>query len=57
MNEYEQKGYDAWIELWCQYGRRPSAGECPARWMSDGPERSSYIRGWKKAQTENEEQT
>lgn len=51
--DYEQLGYDHWVELWCQNGWTPTASECPARWMS-GSARSDYIRGWVRAKQENE---
>lgn len=54
MNEFEQKGYNDWIEIWCRNNCSPSASECPARYMEEGEERSNYIRGWNKAKKENE---
>ena len=52
---YEQKGYQAWIELWIELGHEPQAGECPARWLSRSEKRSAFIRGWIKAKRENDE--
>lgn len=53
MNKWQQKGYDAFIELWVQFGYKPSAHECPARYMKSGIERSDFIRGWNKAKEES----
>ena len=47
--EFEQKGYDAWIELWIEYERSPNASMCPAKYMTDPEKRSAYIRGWNRA--------
>lgn len=53
MSEWEQKGYDHFIELCVQFGRQPSASECPARYMENGSEnRSEYLKGWLKAREE-----
>lgn len=52
LAEWEQKGYDAWIELWAQFERSPSVSQCPARWMEDGEQRQAYIRGWVRAKNE-----
>jgi len=53
--EYEQKGYDAWIEQWIIWGYSPPVSSCPARYMQDGYKRSAYLRGWRKAMLENKE--
>lgn len=53
---YEQEGYDAWIELWIQYEYSPTAGQCPARYMQEGAKRSAYLKGWIKAKKEYEAQ-
>lgn len=50
--EWEQKGYDAWIELWTQLECCPTVSSCPARWMEDGEHRQAYIRGWVRAKNE-----
>ena len=52
--EWEQKGYDAWVELWIQYECSPSATQCPARHMKEGPARSEFIHGWSDARREHE---
>lgn len=54
MTENEQKGYNAWIELWAETGYAPGVHECPARWMREGPERSEFLRGWGRAKRENQ---
>ena len=52
--EYEKKGYDSWIELWCLEGCSPRAGACPARYLkADSIERRAFIRGWSKADKEH----
>lgn len=58
MNEWQQKGYDAWIEKWIALGCSPTATDCPARWMkadTDEQERkrADYLSGWNKAKSEN----
>jgi hypothetical protein len=57
VTEWEQKGYDAWIEYWTHYGFTPTASNCPARSLKEGPERAQYIRGWVKAKNEHEATT
>lgn len=52
MTEWEQQGYDAWIELWLKYECEPRASLCPARYMSDADKRSAYLRGWRRAKKE-----
>jgi len=54
--EYEQKGYDDWVESWTNCGFAPPLSSCPARYMQDGYKRSAYLRGWRKAMNENKEQ-
>lgn len=51
MTEWQQKGYDAWVELGVTNGYAPSAWECPARWLkSDSTEGFEFISGWNTAQ-------
>lgn len=52
LKEYENKGYDAYVELLCQNNCPPRAGECPARFMKEGAQRTAYIKGWCRAQRE-----
>jgi len=50
---WEQKGYDAFVQLWADHGTFPTASDCPARYMKEGSdERRAFIRGWNKAKTE-----
>lgn len=53
MRDFEKIGYDAWVELWCENGYSPSASQCGARYMPDGPNRSAYVKGWVRAKNEN----
>lgn len=54
MNEWEQKGYDAFVEFWIQNGYKPSVSDCPARYMQEGSdERRAFILGWNKAREES----
>jgi hypothetical protein len=56
LADFEQKGYDAWMALWLQYGYAPNATLCPARWMQEGsPERAAFITGWSRAKREYQE--
>lgn len=53
MTEYQKKGYDDFLELWCLYGYSPSDSQCPARYMKPkSKERLEYIQGWNKAKKE-----
>lgn len=48
--EYEKKGYDAWIELWVADGAFPRPSMCPARYMKDESiQRRAFLRGWVRA--------
>lgn len=54
MNEWQQKGYDAWLEIWIDQGITPTASQCPARYLAQGSqERADYISGWNKAKEES----
>lgn len=52
MKDLEQKGYEAFIELWTLQGRYPTASQCPARYMKDEEGRREYLRGWRRAANE-----
>lgn len=52
--EWQQRGYDAWLEMWIVEGCTPTVGQCPARYMPEGPNRSEYIHGWVEAKREHE---
>lgn len=54
MNDWQKRGYDAWLELWVANGCSPTAGNCPARWMKpDTQERADFISGWNTAKREH----
>ena len=50
---FEKKGYDAWIELWCEYESAPTLRDCPARYMEAGTLRTAFLRGWNRAKNEH----
>jgi hypothetical protein len=53
MNDWIQRGYDAFVELWLRRGSVPATSECPARAMQMGSdERRAVIAGWLKARDE-----
>lgn len=53
--DWEQQGYDSFVELWTIHNTIPTASQCPARWMQEGSdERRAFIRGWNKAKSEAE---
>lgn len=51
-NEHFKSGYDSWVDHWVAYGRMPSTGECPARFMEYGDMRSQFLKGWIAARNE-----
>jgi hypothetical protein len=54
VNGWEQKGYDAWLDLWIAHNCTPTAGQCPAKWMKpESQERAEFIKGWNKAKNES----
>jgi hypothetical protein len=53
MTDFEQLGYNAWIEYWTDNGYSPSASVCPARYMKEGEDRSAVLRGWIRAKDEH----
>lgn len=47
--EWEQKGYDEFLNYWVENGCAPTASKCPARYMSSGPQRDAFLKGWRRA--------
>ena len=52
LEEAEQKGYDAWTDLWVLEGCSPRPSQCPARYVKDEQIRWAIIRGWNRAKGE-----
>lgn len=48
----EEDGYETWIDYWVRTGGRPSPLDCPARFMKPGSEKSGFVKGWIKANSE-----
>lgn len=54
QRDYEQEGYDAFIDIWCREGCKPRAMQCPGlyQFAEGSDERRDYLRGWAKARDE-----
>lgn len=52
LTEFEQKGYDSFMELWVSEECIPNASRCQARYIRDEPARAAFIKGWNRAKRE-----
>lgn len=55
--DFEQMGYEAWLERWVYYGTRPTSRDAmhalPRECVEGSDERRAWLRGWQKARDES----